>query len=256
MRPDVERRMSGRRRREALAFGVSGALHLAILFGFLWITPAIHTFEAPPETSVEVELVAPPDALPAAPGLVAATSQAAPQPSASKTALTRARARPRAAPPPSPAASVRPSSPRPVTRPPAFTAPTAAPASGPKPGPASNHAAGRGPIAGPGLAMGPYAGDEGGGDVREFLRTTVGCSHQDYLNLNKAERDECHRQFGAADTKVAGHVDPIKSASKRVAYDQARETCDRLHHYATPLDNDSERSAKPPGRWGVDALGC
>lgn len=261
MRSDGERRLSQRRRqhREALALGASGALHLAVLLAFLWITPAIHTFQAPAETSVAVDLIAPIDIPPDVSGVPAVTAQQARQSARSSGATrSKAAARPRAAPitspaPPAPpakrtapttsnpaASPSAPAAPRPVAPRPGAFRPGA-----PRPGANASRAAGRGAATGAGLQAGPFAGEDDGGDVRAFLRTSVGCSHQDYLNLNKAERDECHRQFGAAGAKVAGRVDAIPSGM-RAYYDAVQQARRDIHDYSA--------LGKPPG-YGLSA-GC
>jgi hypothetical protein len=123
-----------------------------------------------------------------------------------------------------------------------------------------------GPTAGaPGWASG-FSGapngsqSEGEGDgagVRGALRTSVGCDDPDYYNLTKAERAACHREFGVqAAIGSKQYVDPIGSAKVRNEYDKAREACERLNHYATPLDSDRDHSAHAPGKWGLDKLKC
>jgi len=105
-------------------------------------------------------------------------------------------------------------------------------------------------------------GDSEGAGVRGALRTSVGCDDPDYYNLSKAERAACHRQFGVqAAIGAKQYVDPIGSAKVRNEYDRAREACERLNHYDTPLDSDSEHSAHAPGSWiiaphGLDKLKC
>jgi len=90
-------------------------------------------------------------------------------------------------------------------------------------------------------------GDSNGAGVRGALRTSVGCDDPDYYNLTKAERAVCARQFGVqAAIGRRQYVDPIGSAKVRNEYDKAREACERLNHYATPLDSDSEHSASAP----------
>ncbi len=99
-----------------------------------------------------------------------------------------------------------------------------------------------------GAPTGAQNQDDGeGAGVRGALRTSVGCEDPDYYNLSKAERAVCHRQFGAqAAIGARQYVDPIGSAKVRNEYDRAREACERLNHYATPLDSDREHSASAP----------
>lgn len=90
-------------------------------------------------------------------------------------------------------------------------------------------------------------GDSNGAGVRGALRTSVGCDDPDYYNLSKAERAACHREFGVqAAIGSRQYVDPISSAKVRNEFDRAREACERLNHYATPLDSDREHSASAP----------
>jgi hypothetical protein len=103
----------------------------------------------------------------------------------------------------------------------------------------------------------PTESDSEGAGVRGALRTSVGCDDPDYYNLSKAERAACHREFGVqAAIGSKQYVDAIGSAKVRNEYDRAREACERLNHYATPLDSDREHSAKAPGNWGLDKLKC
>jgi len=88
-------------------------------------------------------------------------------------------------------------------------------------------------------------GDSEGAGVRGALRTSVGCDDPDYYNLSKAERAACHREFGVQAAIGRGqYVDPIGSAKVRNEYDRAREACERLNHYATPLDSDRAPTEK------------
>jgi len=92
----------------------------------------------------------------------------------------------------------------------------------------------------------PAEGDSEGAGVRGALRTSVGCDDPDYYNLTKAERAECHREFGVqAAIGRRQYVDPI-DPKVRNEYDKAREACERLNHYATPLDSDRDHSASAP----------
>ena len=47
-------------------------------------------------------------------------------------------------------------------------------------------------------APGPLPGQEMQGDLRGLLRTTVGCSHEEYLRLTPAERARCDAGFATA----------------------------------------------------------
>ena len=133
-----------------------------------------------------------------------------------------------------------------------------------RPGPTSATQPAAGPTAGVlGAAPSPGANQAAGpeafaqGDVRSTLRTTVGCTHADYLHLTPAEREACARQFGRqASIGARQWIDPLSSAAERAALDRERDRCQSLHHYATPLDEDANHSAKPPGMWGPGALGC
>ncbi len=109
--------------------------------------------------------------------------------------------------------------------------------------------------------QGPAGGRQGEGEdegagVRGALRTSVGCDDPDYLNLTKAELAACHREYGAqAAIGRRQYVDPISSAKVRNQYEQDRQACERINHYATPLDSDREHSAHAPGS-GFDRWRC
>jgi len=99
-------------------------------------------------------------------------------------------------------------------------------------------------------------GDDAGARVRGALRTSVGCDDPDYYNLSKAERAVCYRAAAVqAAIGAKQYVDPISSAKVRNKYEQDRETCERINHYATPLDSDREHSAHAPGS-GFDRWRC
>jgi len=99
-------------------------------------------------------------------------------------------------------------------------------------------------------------GDDEGQGVRGALRTSVGCDDPDYLNLTKAELAACHREYGVqAAIGRRQYVDPISSAKVRNQYEQDRQACERINHYATPLDSDREHSAHAPGS-GFDRWRC
>jgi len=105
-----------------------------------------------------------------------------------------------------------------------------------------------------GVAQGD--GDDQGAGVRGALRTSVGCDDPDYLNLSKAELAACHREYGVqAAIGRRQYVDPISSAKVRNQYEQDRQACERINHYATPLDSDREHSAHAPGS-GFDRWRC
>jgi hypothetical protein len=99
-----------------------------------------------------------------------------------------------------------------------------------------------------GAPTGPQnEGDSDGAGVRGALRTSVGCDDPDYYNLSKAELAKCHHDLGVqAAIGRRQYVDPIGSAKVRNEYDRAREACERLNHYATPLDSDRDHSASAP----------
>jgi hypothetical protein len=103
------------------------------------------------------------------------------------------------------------------------------------------------------LDLGP---DEATGTgVRGALRASVGCAHPDFVNLTKAELDECHRVFGVqAAIGAKAYVDPIKNARKRAYYDRVKDAYDRIHHYQTPLDDDVNNSAQAPTKYGEGVL--
>jgi hypothetical protein len=100
-------------------------------------------------------------------------------------------------------------------------------------------------------------GDSDGAGVRGALRTSVGCDDPDYYNLSKAELAACHREFGVqAAIGRRQYVDPIGSAKVRNEYDRAREACERLNHYATPLDSDRAPTEKLRDILGNAKLHC
>jgi len=99
-------------------------------------------------------------------------------------------------------------------------------------------------------------GEPDGAAVRGALRTSVGCDDPDYYNLSKAERAECHRTYGVqAAIGRQQYVDAIGSGKVRNEFDRAREACERLNHYATPLDSDRDHSASAPVGKVRDILG-
>ncbi len=262
-------RTDRQRRRTALALGASALVHVTILGLLARYTPAFHPLWAPPR-DFQIELI------PTLP-LAAPLGQAKQQGAAAVTApAVTPRTAKRAArhtdvqtttPYPLPTRGVAAQTPQPPsllarpTPPPTPTArtlPSAGPI-GPMAGPAAGVASG--------AVQGRPNGSDGEGDAdgarfRGALRTSVGCDDPDYYNLSKAERAVCMKEFGVqAAIGRRQYVDPIRSAKVRNEFDKAREACDRLNHYDTPLDSDSEHSAHAPtGKLsetlGNTKLGC
>ncbi|MGC1304222.1 MAG: hypothetical protein WA840_17785, partial [Caulobacteraceae bacterium] len=79
-------------------------------------------------------------------------------------------------------------------------------------------------------------GDEERDGVREFLRATVGCSHEEYLHLTAPERAACDRRVGRDARAVANaKVEGIPS-EKRAYYDAVQQAYQALHDPRTPVD--------------------
>jgi hypothetical protein len=255
-------RAARQRRRTTAALAASAAAHLAI-FGLLALyTPVFQPLWVAPR-DFQIELV---PTLPlAAPSGQAKRAGAAAE-TASQITPRKAKAEARhtnvqtTTPYPLPtrgAAAQTPRPPSPISRP----TPTPPPARIGLPGAELGGSTSSAPAWPAGVqgapAGGQTEGDNDGAGVRGALRTSVGCDDPDYYNLSKAEIAKCHRDFGVqAAIGSRMYVDPIRSAKVRNQYDKAREACERLNHYATPLDSDREHSAKAPGNWGLDKLKC
>ncbi len=257
-------RADRQRRRTAVALAASAMAHLTILGLLARYSPVFQPLWVAPR-DFQVELV---PTLPlASPRGQAERTGAAPETAAAVTPRTPRYPAPHhtdvqtTTPYPLPtrgAAAQTPRPPSPLSRP---TPPTPPPARINLPGAGS-----LGPTAGaPGWASGfsgppngaQSEGDSEGAGVRGALRTSVGCDDPDYYNLTKAERAACLHQLGVqAAIGAKQYVDAISSAKVRNEYDKAREACERLNHYDTPLDSDREHSAHAPGKWGLDKLKC
>jgi hypothetical protein len=253
-------RADRQRRRTAVALAASALAHVTI-FGLLALyTPAFHPLLLAAR-DFQIELV---PTIPLAAPLGQAKREGAAAQTAPAVTPRNAKHAPRHTDvqtttpyplPTRPAAPQTPNPPQPPAKPPPPTAhaPTLAGPLGPTAGAATGPAGG---------VQGAPNGSEGESDtegarVRGALRTSVGCDDPDFYNLSKAERAVCHRQFGVqAAIGARQYVDPISSAKVRNQYDRAREACERLNHYDTPLDSDSEHSAHAPGKWGLDKLKC
>jgi hypothetical protein len=257
-------RADRQRRRTAVALAASAMAHVAV-FGLLArYTPVFHPLWAAAR-DFQIELV-PAAPLPAPSGQVArpgAATQTAPAvtPRTAKSAPRHTDVATTTPYPLHPRALAA-QTPRPAPSP---SRPAPPPASPPArillPGADLSGAA----AGAPGWPAGPQGapngaqseGDSEGAGVRGALRTSVGCDDPDYYNLSKAERAVCARQFGVqAAIGARQYVDPIKSGQVRNKYEQDRQACERLNHYATPLDSDREHSASAPGTWGLGKLKC
>jgi hypothetical protein len=239
-------RRPGRRhgRRAAVTWAASALIHVLLLGWLAHETPAFDPLLLP-SRGFQIELV---PAAPSAQAVGKAELSDAPRPA--PTAPPRVR--------PARHTQVETTTPYPLparnaARPiPRFPSPGLARPASPAPAPLK----GAGPIGPAAGAAGSLQGsstgagadaDADGAGVQGALRTSVGCQDPDFFNLNKAERAECHRVYGAQAAIGAGqYVDPISSAKIRNDYERAREACERINHYATPLDSDSEHSAKAP----------
>jgi hypothetical protein len=257
------RRSDRQRRRIAAGLAASTLVHVAIIGLLAVYTPVFHPLWTPAR-DVQIELVA------TAP--LAAPLGPAAQPGAA--AQTAPAVTPRIAKHPRRSTAVQTTTPypfptrgRPVQTP-RSSSPVSRPTPPPSP-PARINLPGVEPLGSaagaPGWAGGLLGtpsgaqteGDSDGEGVRGALRTSVGCDDPDYYNLTKAERAICHRQLGVqAAIGARQYVDPISSAKVRNEYDRAREACERLNHYDTPLDSDREHSAKAPNSFGLDKLRC
>jgi hypothetical protein len=112
---------------------------------------------------------------------------------------------------------------------PPSTASASIPAQGGKTGQAVGGAAG-------GRAPANYPGDEERDGVRSFLRATVGCSHEEYLHLNAAERANCDKRVGKDARAFANvNIDALP-ADKRAYYDAVQQAYQSTHDPRTPVD--------------------
>jgi len=108
------------------------------------------------------------------------------------------------------------------------------PAAGTRAG--SNAGVGGGGAGGGHGGAGPLPGDEARDGVRDFLRATVGCSHEEYLHLNTLERAACDRRVGRDARAVANlKVDALPSG-KRAYYDAVQQAYQQMHDPRTPVD--------------------
>lgn len=199
------------KRTRAVGAGVSLALHAAVLSWLgLHAAPALRT--APPEEAapLTVELVRPPPL--ARTAAAAAVTRTAPPPVPPPEAVVVPRPRPTAPVP-------RGLPPKTLPLPPV---PSAGTPRGAAAGPPSGAGGGSGPI-GERSAPGPLPGQEMQGDLRGFLRGTVGCSHEEYLRLTPAERARCDAGFAAA-----RNAPPIPPPDDRLAeFARGREANER-----------------------------
>lgn len=202
----------------------SAAAHGLLLLLLMRDMPRLQAFERPPRSVVELQI----ETLPPLAGIAARRHVMAP--AAAEAAVTP---RPRAAPPPPPA-RIRAARGKPAAEPrPVLPLPAA-----PSPSPAAGVQQERAPVASSrwGLGKGPAA-DQGTAGLRSTLRTTVGCSHEDFLHLTKAELDACHQQFGAEARKVQGVTVDAIPAAKRAHYDAVRQAYEAVANPAAPLDS-------------------
>jgi hypothetical protein len=66
------------------------------------------------------------------------------------------------------------------------------------------------------------------------VRDLIGCSHQDFLRLNAAERAACERKMAELPKTPGATVDPIPPL-KRGAYDRQALHDERCKRYETPV---------------------
>ena len=204
---------SRRKTSASLAVVLSALLHGAVLVGLSRVAPTPAVPAADRDMVVDLN---PPEDLSAAPAPFA-------------TRRTTPFRRPASLPAPLSLAPTRRPEPRPAAPSPAPPSRAAAASRGP--GASASRAGVR--SGGPATVE---AGAEGGG-LREALRTSVGCSHADFLKLTPAERDACSRAFARQAALVtAQRVDPIVSIRKRDYYDAVRQAYQNLHDPSTPLD--------------------
>jgi hypothetical protein len=242
------------RRRSAIALVVSALAHVTVLGLLTRYVPVFRPLAVAPR-DFEIELV--PTAPLAQPLGEAKQSGASPETAAAATPRTAKTTRrhtdlqtttPYPLPKPGPAAQ--------APRPPSLLAKPTPPAPPPParinlPGAEPSGAVAGAPGAAGGLRGFPDGsqneGEAEGAGVRGALRTSVGCDDPDYYNLSKAERAACQRAYGVqAAIGRRQYVDAIGSGKVRNEFDRAREACERLNHYATPLDSDREHSASAP----------
>ncbi len=200
--PVVDGAAMRRKRTRAIGVGASLVLHGVVLTWLgLHAAPALHSTTTE-DTPLIVELVRPRLLQPA----TAAPSAPAARPSAAiHEGVVLPRPRPAAAPPLALA-------PRPLPLPPAA-------------GGGRSVAAGGASAIGAQPAPGPLPGQEMQGDLRGFLRGTVGCSHEEYLRLTPAERGRCDTGFATAartappiplpDDKLAGYARQAEANERR-----------------------------------------
>lgn len=205
-------------------------MHIALLVYLAQVMPVLRTPSYGPEPEVQLEfsrlpVIQTPEAQPRAARAVerqAPVSHLPPgvRPTPSHAPPARAiQARPRPAPANAPVAAPTPPS----------TASASIPAQGGKAGQATGGGGG-------GRAPANYPGDEERDGVRSFLRATVGCSHEEYLHLNAAERANCDRRVGK-DARAFANVN-VNSlpADKRAYYDAVQQAYQATHDPRTPVD--------------------
>ena len=169
-----------RRRTRTVGVGLSLLVHAVVLS---WLGLRAVEPRPPPEEppQLTVELIRP---LP-----IAAASPVSPRPRPAVAAPVEAVAPAR----PRPAAPIpRAAAPRPLPLPPIGSRAPSGALVGGGPGPAAGVVGGNRP------APGPLPGVELQGDLRGFLRSTVGCSHEQYLRLTAVERARCDAGFATA----------------------------------------------------------
>jgi hypothetical protein len=209
-------------------------MHLALFAYLARVMPVLRTPSYGPEPDVQVELarfptIPLPEAQPRPARAVerhAPRSQLAPSvrptPAPNRAPPARSiQARPQPVPPRAPVVAAAPAPPS--------TASASIPAQGGKTGQA---------VGGSGGARAPanYPGDEERDGVRTFLRATVGCSHEEYLHLNAAERANCDQRVGKDARAVANVTLDALPSGKRAYYDAVQQAYQAAHDPRTPVD--------------------
>ncbi len=204
-----------RRRATTGALAVSLLVHLALFIVLAReVAPGFRT-PARTESDFQVQLVTEPPqaAAPGSPAPRAASRRVVRQAPAAPSAPVVQRPRRSLASPPRPVEPARPVPPR--------VPPAAHPALRPSGvGAGARTGSGATPAPSPGPGAWAVQGDDGQDGVRTFLRATVGCSHEDYVNLNANERAACDRRVAIAARVGAQKVDGL-SAEARAAFDAA-----------------------------------
>ena len=212
-------------------------MHLGLFAYLAHVTPVLRAPAYGPQPDIQLALAPPlrlaPSAIPVPAPTPRESRTVERQVQRSQLAVSRPQLRPAA-----PARAIQ-ARPTPAPAPHAPVAPPAPPstasASIPAAGAKAGVAQGAGG-AGSGRSPANYPGDEERDGVRTFLRATVGCSHEEYLHLNAAERANCDRRVGKDARAVANlNLDALPS-EKRAYYDAVRDAYAATHDPRTPVD--------------------